>query len=124
MYISFMKFLSFFAPAFLIFAIQFATEIIQTEFLANLLATESESGLGHVLYRTFSNIIIFFYALCILAVFFFSIHLNSKEKRYVYYAHLISTILGVFTVISVIVFIVQLILSVLKVGNSCTLFVI
>lgn len=115
-YISFLKFLSFFAPALLLFALQFATEIIQEEFLASLFATESASGIGNVLYRTFSNIIIFIYALCILAIFFFSLHLKAKEKKYVYYAHLISTILGIFTVVATLVFIVQTVLSILQIG--------
>lgn len=106
----------FFGPSLLIFALQFATEIIQDDFLASLFATESATGLGNVIYRTFSNIIIFIYALCILAIFFFSIHLNSKDKRYVYYAHLVSTVLGVFTIIAAIVFIVQTFFSILKVS--------
>jgi uncharacterized membrane protein YhaH (DUF805 family) len=66
LYIIFLNFLS-------------ATEIIQVEFLASLFATESASGIGNVLYRTFANIIIFIYALCVLAIFFFSIHLKAKE---------------------------------------------
>jgi len=54
-----------------------------------------------------------------MAIFFFSIHLNAKDKKYVYYAHLVSTVLGVFTVIAGLVFIVQSFLSILKVGDSC-----
>lgn len=121
LYISFLKFLSYFAPAILIFALQFATEIVQTEFLASLFATESNNGIGNVLYRTFANIIVFIYSLCILAIFFFSIHLKAKEERYVYYAHLISTILGVFTVIAALVFVVETFKSILKQGDNCTL---
>ena len=52
-YLSYLKFMTFLAPAILLFAIQFATEIFQSEFLAGLFATESESGFGNVLYRTF-----------------------------------------------------------------------
>lgn len=78
LYISFLKFLAFFAPAFLLFALQFATEIVQTEFLASLFASESTSGVGNVVYRTFASIIIFIYATCLLAIFFFSIHLKSS----------------------------------------------
>jgi sRNA-binding regulator protein Hfq len=119
LYLSFTKFITFFAPALLIFAFQFATEIIQNQFLASIFATESLTGIGNVIYRTFANLVIFAYALCLLAVFFFSIHLNSKDKKYLYYTHLISTVLGIFTIVTALVFLVQSFMSFLKIGSSC-----
>ena len=112
----------FFAPALMMFALQFSIEIVQSEFLQSLFATESESGIGAILYRTFSTVILFIFALAFLSIMFFSLHLNSQSKKFTYYAHLSSSILGTFTFISFIVFIVHLILNIATDDKSCKLY--
>jgi len=53
---------------------------------------------------------------------FFSLHLSAKEQKFVYYAHLSSTILGFFTFLAFIVFIVHMILNIVQKDKSCKLF--
>jgi hypothetical protein len=58
-------------------------------------------------------------------MFFFSLHLNAKHKRFVYYAYLVSTILGIFTIIAMIVFLASTFLSFIGDPNkACKLYII
>lgn len=53
----------------------------------------------------------------LLVIFFFSLHLRANNKRYVYFIYLISTLLGIFMVLTVIIFIVDIIKSLTGEGN-------
>lgn len=116
-YLGFVKFLSYFAPALLIFVFDFTFEIIQSEFLASLFQNESKKGIGNVIYATITNIVIFLYALLIFAIVFFSLHLDYKSKKFVYYIYLVSTLLGVFSMLTFIVLLVQTILGFVGTGD-------
>ena len=94
---------------------------MENEFLKNLFATESTAGIGTVLYKTFANIVIFIFTLCMLSILFFSLHLRAKDKRFTYYAHLASTILGVFVFASFMVFLVHTIVNIVQENQSCKL---
>ena len=107
-YLSFNKFLTFFGPSILLFFYEFAFEIIRTEFLYNVFASErvrytEPEDLGNIIYNTFTNIMIFFYALLMLTCFFFSLHLNHKHKNFVYYMTLITTYMGLMAFITFLV---------------------
>ena len=118
-YLSLLKFASFFAPALMMFTLQFSIEIVQSEFLQSLFATESEDGIGAIAYRTISTIILFIYAMAILSILYYSLHLDYQSKKFTYYAHLSSTILGTLTFISFIVFLVHIILNIALEDKSC-----
>lgn len=70
-----------------------------------------------MIYATITNIVIFIYALLILAIIFFSLHLDYKAKRFVYYANLVSTLLGLFSFLTFIVFLLQTILGFVGVSD-------
>jgi hypothetical protein len=76
-----------------------------------------------VIYATVVNIVLFIYALLILAIVFFSLHLDYKAKRFVYYANLVSTLLGVFSFLTFVIFLVQLILGFVGVGDCNSPFI-
>lgn len=116
-YLGFVKFLSYFAPALLIFVFDFTFEIIQSQFLASLFQNESKKGIGSVIYATITNIIVFIYALLIFAILFFSLHLDYKSKRFVYYANLVTTLLGLFAMLTFIVLALQVILGLVGSGD-------
>ena len=117
LYITFLKFLSYFAPALLVFVFHFAFEIIQTEFLADLFSKESKTGIGNVLYATITNIVVFIYALMLLAIFFFSLHLDYKSKKFIYYTYFVSTVLGLLSMLSFIVFLAQTVQGFIGTGD-------
>ena len=50
---------------------------------------------------------------------FFSLHLDSKDKNFTYYAHLASSILGTYTFVSFIVFFVHIVLNIAFDDKSC-----
>lgn len=116
-YLSFLKFLSYFAPALLVFVFDFTFEILQSEYLSSVFQNESKKGIGSVIYSTITNIVLFIYALLILAIIFFSLHLDYKSKRFIYYANLVSTLLGVFSFLTFIIFLIQLILGLVGAGD-------
>jgi hypothetical protein len=62
-------------------------------------------------------VVVFIYALLILAMIFFSLHLDYKNKKFIYYGYLVSTLLGVFTMLTFIVFLAQTILGLIGVGD-------
>ena len=56
-----------------------------------------------MIYATFTSIMVFIYALLIFAILFLSLHLDYKSKRFVYYCFLVTTLLGVFAMLTFIV---------------------
>lgn len=73
-----------------------------------------------MIYATITNVVVFIYALLILAMVFFSLHLDYKSKKFIYYAYLVSTLLGAFAMLSFIVFLVQVILGFVGSGDCTT----
>ena len=112
LYLNSMKFIMFFAPALLIFFLQFGIEIVQNEFLLYIFATDAQDGLGYEIYATFENLVVFLYSMGLFSIMYFSIFLNAKEKQFAYYAHLASTLLGFFTFMTFVVFLVHIILHI------------
>jgi hypothetical protein len=115
--LSFSQFLATFAPALLLFTCHMTTRLIQTEYLGSLLASQTPTSIGNVIYATFVNIVDFFYALMILTIIFFSLHLKSDNKKFIYYIYLISTMMGVFTIVAFILYIVDIVNSFLGTPN-------
>lgn len=56
-----------------------------------------------------------------MGIIFYSMHLKAKEKKFEYNAQLISSILGFFTILAVLVFIAHIILGFVDPSKSCTL---
>ena len=57
--------------------------------------------------------------MAILSILYYSLHLDYQSKKFTYYAHLSSTILGTLTFISFIVFLVHIILNIALDDKSC-----
>lgn len=68
----------------MIFVFDFTFEIIQSEYLSSVFQKESKQGIGSVIYATVTTIVLFIYALLVLAIIFFSLHLDYKAKRFIY----------------------------------------
>lgn len=122
-YLSFMKFLSSFAPALLIFILQFAFEIIKTEFLKDIISTQNPKGIGNVIYGTITTIVVFWFVVLIGCIMFYSLHLDHKNKKFIYFSYLATTIAGILSFISFLVFLVQTIQGFLGKGDCNILFI-
>lgn len=60
-----------------------------------------------------------------LTMLFFSLHLDYKHKRFIYYSYLVSTVLGFLTILSVIVFVAETIVSIVgPPDGNCIIFII
>jgi len=59
----------------------------------------------------------------ILAIFFFSLHLRHDNKRYVYFIYLISSLFGIFTILTFFIFIADIVKSFTGAAN-CTIYFI
>lgn len=57
----------------------------------------------------------------LLAIFFFSLHLDYKSKKFIYYTYLVSTILGILSMLSFIVFVAQTVQGFIGTGD-CKIF--
>ncbi len=122
-YLSFMKFLSSFAPALLIFILQFAFEIIKTEFLKDIISTQNPKGIGNVIYGTITTIVVFWFVVLIGCIMFYSLHLDHKNKKFIYFSYLATTIAGILSTISFLVFLVQTIQGFVGKGDCNILFI-
>lgn len=51
----------------------------------------------------------FLYALMILAIIYFSVHLTHTNKVFIYYIYLFSSIFGIFSILTFIIFFIDII---------------
>jgi hypothetical protein len=65
--------------------------------------------LGAIIYATFVNMTDFLYAMMILTIVFFSIHLTHSNKTFIYYIYLFSTIFGIFSFVTFVIFFVDVV---------------
>jgi hypothetical protein len=84
-------------------------EAIKVDYLVDVFAVTNPRSVGAIIYSTFVNIMDFLYTLMILAIIFFSIHLTHSNKRYIYFVYLFSTIFGIFSLLTFIIFFVDVI---------------
>jgi hypothetical protein len=61
----------------------------------------------------------FLYAMMILAIIYFSVHLTHTNKIFIYYIYLFSTIFGLFSLLTFIIFFIDIIKSFTG-SNTCT----
>jgi len=108
-YLNLSNFLVYFAPALLLFTFHLTMQTVREDYLIDVFAIDNATGIGSVVYYTFVNIIDFGYALIVLAIIFFSIHLTHTNKKFIYFIYLFSTLFGLFSLVTFVIFFVDVI---------------
>jgi cellulose synthase/poly-beta-1,6-N-acetylglucosamine synthase-like glycosyltransferase len=106
-YLNLSNTLVYFAPAILLFTFHLTMETIQADYLVSLFAITDSTGIGSIIYATFVNVMDFIYALMFFGVVFYSIHLTHSNKKYIYYVYLVSSVYGLFSVMTFTVIIID-----------------
>lgn len=109
LYLNFSNFLVYFAPALMLFTFHLTMQTIREDYLGEVFAITNPTGIGSIIYGTFVNMMDFLYCLMILAIIFFSVHLTHSNKRYIYFIYLFSTIFGIFSILTFVIFFVDVI---------------
>jgi hypothetical protein len=122
-YLNFSNFLVYFAPALLLFTYHLTMTTIEQDYLIDIFATDTPTSLGAVIYATVVNITDFIYAMMVLTIIFYSIHLTHSNKRFIYYIYLFSTIFGLFSLLTFIIFFVDVIKGFAGVNNGNSLII-
>lgn len=108
-YLNLSNFLVYFAPALMLFTFHLTMQTVREDYLIDVFAIESATGLGSIIYGTFVNITDFVYVLILFAIIFFSIHLTHTNKKYIYFIYFFSTIFGLFSLATFIIFFIDVI---------------
>jgi cellulose synthase/poly-beta-1,6-N-acetylglucosamine synthase-like glycosyltransferase len=122
-YLNFSNFLVYFAPALLLFTYHLTMTTIEQDYLIDIFATDTRTSLGAVIYATVVNITDFIYAMMVLTIIFYSVHLTHSNKRFIYYIYLFSTIFGLFSLLTFIIFFVDVIKGFAGVNNGNSLII-
>lgn len=96
---------------------------IEQDYLIDIFATDTPTSLGAIIYATFVNITDFLYALMVLTIIFYSVHLTHSNKRFIYYIYLFSTVFGLFSLLTFIIFFVDVVKGFAGVNNGNSLII-
>ena len=94
-------------------------QTIRADYLGSIFAISNPTGIGSVIYATFVNVMDFLYALMFFGIIFLSIHLTHSNKKFIYYIYFFSTVFGLFSVITFVVILVDIIKGFAG-GNNCS----
>lgn len=118
-YLNLSNTLVYFAPSILLFTFHLTMQTIRADYLGEIFAKDNTTGIGGIIYATFVNIMDFLYALMFFGTIFLSIHLTHSNKKFIYYIYLFSTIFGLFSVITFVVILVDIIKGFVG-SDNCT----
>ena len=118
-YLNLSNTLVYFAPAILLFTFHLTMQTIRADYLGSIFAISNPTGIGSVIYATFVNVMDFLYALMFFGIIFLSIHLTHSNKKFIYYIYFFSTVFGLFSVITFVVILVDIIKGFAG-GNNCS----
>lgn len=77
--------------------------------MIDIFAIDTPTSLGAVIYATFVSMTDFLYAMMLLTIIFYSIHLTHSNKKFIYYIYLFSTIFGIFSLTTFVIFFVDVV---------------
>jgi hypothetical protein len=110
-YLSLMNMMAFVAPAIFMFTIHIAMSAFRDWFFGTVLQGVGTSPSGFQtsqFYDAFVYVMDFIYILLMLAFIFKSMHFTHRTERFIPFAYTISTIMGLFSVIVIVVLLVDM----------------
>lgn len=122
-YLNLSNTLVYFAPSILLFTFHLTMQTIRADYLGQIFAISNPNGVGSIIYATFVNIMDFLYALMFFGIIFLSIHLTHSNKKFIYYIYLFSTLFGLFSVITFVVILVDIIKGFIGSENCTIMFI-
>ena len=112
LFLTLMNVLAYIAPSLFFFTIHIAMYAFRSDVLGRL------NLLGQVFYDAFVYTIDFIYIMNFLGLVYFSMHLTSRNKKFMPYIYLASTLFGLFSIIIFIVLTFDLIKGLIG-DNEC-----
>jgi cellulose synthase/poly-beta-1,6-N-acetylglucosamine synthase-like glycosyltransferase len=106
-YLSLMNMMAFVAPAIFLFTIHVAMSAFRDWFFFDLMKTIIGFSTNE-LYNSFVYVIDFIYILIMLAFVFKSMHFTHRTERFIPFTYIVSTIMGIFSIIVFIVLITDM----------------
>jgi len=108
-YLTLMNALSYLAPAFFLFTVHIAMEAFRADVLPKVFVGMVADPNKNEFYNGFVYTMDFIYVILIMSIVFFSLHLTNGNKKYKPYLYVVSTLIGIFSIVVFVVLAVDVI---------------